>query len=114
MSDQLDTYGVVRLDAAGRGVVTLTPAGMLSWHVTRMAVRTTQTPSQIPVPQCTVYLNSIADGNIVDQTYSGSRDTSDCDLKIQHGSNLIFLWENGVPLSTATASIYGTQDLQGR
>ena len=114
MADQLDTYGVVTLTGTGRGVVSLTPSGMLSWTVTRMAVRTSQTPSQIPVPQCTVYLNSIADGNIVDQTYSGSRDTSDCNLTIQHGSKLIFVWENGINGTTATASIYGTQELQGR
>lgn len=114
MSDDLDTYGVVTLNASGRGVVTLTPSGMLSWHVTLMAVRTSQTPTQIPVPQCTVYLNSIADGNIVDQTYSGSRDTSVCDIRIQHGSSLIFLWENGIAGTSATASIYGKQALQGR
>lgn len=110
---QLDTYGTVTLNASGGGTVTLTPTAMLNWRVIRMAVKTSQGPTVTPVPQCTVYLNSVSDGNIIDQTWTGSRDTSDCDILVVHGASLIFVWENGVSGTSATASIYGTQSLKG-
>lgn len=108
---QLSTYGSTVLDATGMGTVVLTPTAMLDWRVTRMAVKTSQGVTETPIPQCTVYLGAPSDGNIIDQTWTGSRDASDCDILVRHGTSLFFMWENGVPGSTATATLYGTQSL---
>ncbi|WP_333758795.1 hypothetical protein [Streptomyces sp. ISBFB 2968] len=108
---QLDTYGSTILDGTGMGTVTLTPTATLNWRVTRMAVKTSQGPTDTPIPQCTVFLGAPSDGNIIDQTWTGSRDTSDCDILVQYGTRLYFMWENGIPGTSATASIYGTQSL---
>jgi hypothetical protein len=113
MTDQvLDTYATVTLNGAGAGTVTLSPESFRTWNVTRIAVRTSQGPRQTPIPQCTVYLGSQNDGNIIDQTWSGSRDTSDCDFLVQPSQPLIIAWANGISGTTATASIYGTQSMR--
>jgi hypothetical protein len=109
---QLNTYGSVTLNASGTGQVTLNPTAMMDWRVTRMAVKTTQAPNQTPIPTCTVYLGNVSDGDIVDQTWTGSRDVSDCDIAVPYGTPLIFRWEGGVAGTTATASILGTQALR--
>lgn|SRR5690606_1983487 len=109
---QLSTSGSVVLDASGRGMVTLAPTAMLNWNVTRIAVKTSQGPTETPVPQCTVYLGTTSDGDIIDQTWTGSRDTSDCNFQVPHGTSLYVLWENGIPGTSATVSIYGTQGLR--
>lgn len=108
---QLSTYGSVVLDGTGMGTVVLSPTAMLDWRVTRMAVKTSQGTTDTPIPQCTVFLGVPSDGNIIDQTWTGSRDVSDCDIAVLHGTSLYFMWENGIPGTTATATVYGTQAL---
>lgn len=108
----LDTYGTVTLDGSGNGTVTLTPDSFRTWQVTRISVRTSQGPTDTPVPQCTVYLGSQGDGQIIDQTWTGSRDTSDTTIIVQPSQPLIFVWENGVAATTATASVFGTMDMR--
>lgn len=111
MAAVLNTYGTTVLDANGYGQIILAPTAMQNWRVTRMAVRTSQAPTDTPVPTCTVYLGTVSDGDIIDQTWTGSRDVSDCNIVVQHGSRLIFVWEGGISGTSATASIYGTQGL---
>lgn len=112
MDAPLSTYGTVTLDASGYGMVSLSPSGMVDWRITRIAVRTSQGPMDTPVPTCTVYLGTVSDGDIIDQTWTGSRDVSDCDVLVQHGTSLITVWEGGVPGSSATVSLYGSQGLR--
>lgn len=110
--NQLNTYGTTTIGADGRATVTLTPTANLDWTVTRMAVKTTQDSLATPIPICTVYLGTTSDGDIVDQTWTGSRDVSDCNVRVQYGSSLIAVWEGGIPGTQATISIIGTQDLR--
>lgn len=113
MADQvLDTYGTVTLDANGHGTVTLVPEGFRTWRVTSINVRTDQAPTVTPVPQCTVYLGTVGDGQIKAQTYMGSRSTATGDLMVQPSQPLIIEWTNGVPGSHATATIYGTMTMR--
>ena len=108
----LDTFVTVTLDGSGDGTASLYPESFRTWTVTTINVRTSQTPTQTPVPQCTVYLGSTGDGNIVSQTWMGNRSTATGSLVVQPSQPLIFVWENGVSGSTATASVYGTMNLR--
>jgi len=108
----LNTYGSVTLDAKGYGQVILNPTAMMDWTITRIAVKTTQGTTDTPVPTCTVYLGSVSDGDIVDQTWTGSRDVSDCNFVVPYGTPLIFEWVGGIAGTTATASVIGTQALR--
>lgn len=113
MTDQvLDTYGTVTLDASGRGTVTLAPPGYQTWRITIINVRTDQAVTTTPIPQCTVYLGSVADGCIKAQTWMGSRSTANGDLLVQPNQPLITQWTGGVPGSHATVSLYGTQAMR--
>lgn len=111
MNQQLDNGSVV-LNASGGGAVTLAPDSFRTWYVTALNVRTTQSVTQTPIPQCTVYLGSVADANIIAQTWNGSRATASGDTHVQPSQPLIIAWENGVAGTTATVSIYGTMDMR--
>lgn len=112
MQQQLDTYKSVVLDAAGNGQVILTPEGFRTWTVTVLNVRTSQGPTQTPIPQCTVYLGSVTDGSIITQTWCGSRAPARGSITVQPSQPLIVRWENGIPGTTATVSLYGTMDMR--
>ncbi|MFJ2307661.1 hypothetical protein [Streptomyces sp. NPDC087787] len=112
MADVLDTYGSVVLDAKGYGFVSFTPESFRTWRVTIINVRTDQGPTQVPIPQATVYLGSIGPGQIVSQTWMGNRSTASGEVLVQPSQQLIVEWANGVPGSRATASIYGTQTMR--
>lgn len=112
MSQQLDTYKTITLDASGNGEAVLAPEAFRTWTVTHLNVRTGQAPTTTPIPQCTVYLGSVGDGNILAQTWSGSRATALGDTVIQPSQPLIVRWENGVPGSSATVSVFGSMDMR--
>jgi spore maturation protein SpmB len=113
MSTQvLDEPGFVTLDASGNGTVTLAPESFRTWQVTTINVRTDQGPTQVPVPQCTVYLGSIGDGQIKAQTWMGNRSTAVGNILVQPSQPLIIQWTNGVPGSVATVSLYGTMSMR--
>jgi hypothetical protein len=113
MSDILDTYGHVTLDAAGHGTVTLTPEGFRTWTVTGISIRTDQGVTQTPIPQCTVYLGSVGPGQIVTQTWTGSRATAGgSPIVVQPSQPLIVEWTGGIPGSVATVSLYGTMTMR--
>lgn len=112
MDQVLDKDGKVTLDASGNGTVTLQPEGFRTWRVTVINVRTTQGVTATPIPQCTVYLGSKGDGQIVAQTYMGNRSTATGDITVQPSQPLLIEWTNGVPGTVATASLYGTQSMR--
>jgi hypothetical protein len=112
VSQQLDTYDSVTLDGAGNGQVTLAPDAFRIWTITHLNVRTSQGPTETPIPQCTVYRGAVSDGNILSQTWNGSRATATGAATIQPSEPLIVRWENGVPGSTATVSLYGTMEMR--
>lgn len=109
----LDTSGSVVLNASGTGTVTLTPQSFQTWTVNQINVRTTQTTTQTPVPQCTVYLGALGDGNIICQTWMGNRATASGNpVLVQPSQPLIVVWENGISGTTATVSINGTMAMR--
>lgn len=112
MSQQLDVYATVVLDASGNGSVSLAPESFRTWTVTSMSVRTSQGPTVTPIPQCTIYLGAKGVGNILSQTWNGSRATANGRTTVQPSQPLIVEWENGVPGSSATVSIFGTMDMR--
>lgn len=111
-TQQLDTFASVVLDASGNGQVSLAPESFRTWTVTHLNVRTTQGPTQTPVPQCTVYLGMVGDSNILSQTWNGSRSTAVGATVVQPSQPLIIRWENGVAGTTATVSVYGTMEMR--
>lgn len=108
----LDTSAQVTLDASGNGSVSLAPKSFRTWQVTTINVRTSQGVTDTPVPQCTVYLGSIGDGQIIAQTWMGNRSTAGGNLLVQPSQPLIVEWSNGVPGSVATVSLYGTMSMR--
>lgn len=108
----LDASGSVTLDATGHGVVLLAPEAFRTWVVSAINVRTDQAVTQVPVPQCTVYLGSVGDGQIIAQTWMGNRSTASGNTLVQPSQPLIVEWTNGVVGSRATASLYGTMSMR--
>jgi hypothetical protein len=105
----LDAYGSVTLNASGYGVVVLTPEGFRTWSVTGINVRTDQSVTATPIPQCTVYLGSVGPGQIVAQTWTGNRGSAGgSPVTVQPSQPLITEWTGGIPGSLATVSLYGT------
>lgn len=107
----LGTSGSVVLDADGYGVVTLAPESFRTWTVTTINVTTSQGPTEVPVPQCSVYLGSIG-GVTVAQTWMGNQSTATGNTVVQPSQPLITEWRNGVPGSTATVWLYGTMSMR--
>jgi len=108
----LDASGSVVLDGAGRGVVLLAPESFRTWTVTSINVRTSQGPTEPPVPQCVVYLGGVG-GQIVAQTWLGNQSTaSGSELLVQPSQPVAVEWRGGVPGSTATAWLYGTMAMR--
>lgn len=114
MSQQLDEFASVVLDASGNGTTTLQCDSYRIWNVTTINVRTDQGITAAPVPQCTIYLGDKSPGQIVAQTWMGNRATAGgSPLLLQPSQLLIVEWTNGVPGSRATVSLYGTMGLRG-
>ena len=111
-TQMLDTYKTVVLNGSGAGTVTLAPDSFRTWRIQTINVRTSQAPTQTPIPQCTIYLGSQGDGQILAQTWNGSRATATGDTLVQPSQPLIVRWENGVPGTSATVSIYGTMEMR--
>lgn len=94
------------LDASGDGQVEFRapPAG--HWLVTQMTVVTSTADT---IPEARVYARAVGDPNLIEGTFTGSRDTSDSEHVVLAGTALIVRWEAGDPGSTATARISGWQ-----
>ncbi len=112
MAEILSISGATTLDGSGNGSVTLAPESFRTWTVTTINVRTSQDPTDTPVPQCTVYLGAEGSGNIVAQTWMGNRSTATGNIWVQPSQPLIIKWANGMASSTATVSLYGTMEMR--
>lgn len=110
MTLPLDTFQSVTLNASGGGAVTLAPESFRTWQVTIINVLTSQGPTVTPIPQCTVYLGAEGDGNVIAQTWNGSRATATGNVQVQPSQPLIVRWFNGVPGTRATVSLNGTME----
>jgi hypothetical protein len=110
MSVPLEVFKSVVLNGSGYGTVTLAPESFRTWLITAINVRTSQTPTQTPVPQVTVYRGAVG-GAIVAQTYMGSRATAGgSPIRVQPSEPIIVEWTNGIAGTTATAWLDGTMD----
>lgn len=94
-----------------RGSVALVPPGTERWHITRYAIVTNQSASSTTVPVCSIYTESISDLNLVDSTFTGNRDSGDCDIWLEKGQPIIAEWVDGVNGSIATLSLFGEREL---
>ncbi len=78
---QLKIYGTVKLDANGKGAITVDPANARQrWVVTQVVVSTNQSSVATIVPQATLALNStdigtMSQGNQQGSTWSANQDT---------------------------------------
>ena len=104
---QLDTFGTATVSAAGIATVTIPIPRNERWTLRRYSVLTNQSPTLTTIPIATVYTNSISDGNALDSTFTGSRDSGDCDVTIEGGGSIIAQWTGGIAGTIATLSIYG-------
>lgn len=107
----LNQSAQVTLNASGNGSCFVSPNGTERWHVTRIAVVTNQAASVTTIPTCGVYLDSIADQNLYDKTYTGSQDSTDSDIWLEKGQRLHAQWLTGVAGSIGTLSVFGKRVL---
>lgn len=110
-SYNLNTHNQVTLDASGNGQCQVAPAGNERWHVNRIAVVTNQSAAVTTIPVCSVYMDSVADANLFDATFTGSQDSTDADLTLEKNQPLIARWEDGVAGTIGTLSVFGTREL---
>jgi len=100
----------ITLDGAGNGTARVGPTfGPATWHVTTVAVKTSQ-PGQGLIPQCALYVGTQDANGYVDTTYDGSANFADIDRDVVQGGQVIAVWTGGNPGNTATLSISGTRE----
>lgn len=108
----LNDFAQVTLNGSGNGSVFVSPNGTEKWHITRIAVKTNQAVTVTTIPQCGVYLDSVADANVYDITYTGSQDSTDADIWLEKGQQLWASWTNGPTTGVvATLSVFGKRVL---
>lgn len=108
----LNESAQVTLDSSGDGETFLQPTGIERWHVTRIAVVTNQAASVTTIPTCGVYLDSVADQNLYDKTFTGSQDSTDADLILEKNQRLYARWEDGPTTGVvATLSVFGKREI---
>jgi hypothetical protein len=107
----LNTSAQATLNASGIGQCQVQPPGQERWHVTRIAVITNQDPSLTTIPICSIYTDSVADGNLFDATFTGSQDSTDADLILERNQPLIARWTGGISGTNGTMSVFGTREV---
>jgi len=108
---QLNIGGNVTLNSAGFGTVTLGPPRTERWHIRRIAVVTNQSSTVTTMPIASVYVDSIANSNLLDSTYTGARDGGDFDIWLESAQKIIGEWVGGVAATIATLSLFGEVEL---
>lgn len=107
---QLDTFGQATLSAAGVALVSIPVPRQERWHLQRYTVLTNQASTVTTMPIATLYANQVADGSAIDSTYTGARDSGDCDIWFEGGSFILARWTGGVAGTIATLSIFGQRE----
>lgn len=110
-AQQLDENDSVVLDASGYGYVTFQPESFRTWTVESVNVRTSQGVTDTPIPQVTVYRGGLG-GEILAQSYMGSRTTAVGSATVQPSQLLVVEWTNGIAGTTATAWVNGTMEMR--
>jgi hypothetical protein len=110
MSLPLEAFKSVVLNGSGYGTVTLAPESFRTWLITAINVRTSQTPTQTPVPQVTVYRGSVG-GFVICQSYMGNRTTAGgSPVLVQPSEPIVVEWTGGIAGTTATVWLDGSMD----
>lgn len=112
MRQQLNTSDHGTANASGAVTVTLGPAdvrGAAAWNVTRIQIRNKNAArrGKPPIPTCNVYLDSEDASGLIDGTYDGSFDFSECDLDLSRGQSLIAVWSGGQAGDVMELSVTG-------
>lgn len=107
----LNEFAQTTLNASGNGSCFLAPGSIERWHITRIAVVTNQSATLTTIPTCGVYLDSIADANVYDITYTGSQDSTDADIWLEKGQQIHAQWLSGISGTIGTISIFGKRVL---
>lgn len=80
-------------DAAGKAIARLQPMRAFErWHVTRVTVSST---SSVKIPTIKEYLGAENPSAMIDNSYNGQLNHSDCDIHVPNGTPLLMVWENG-------------------
>lgn len=113
----LKTAQNVTLDSNGNGVLYFqTDSGSQEWYVQRIAVRTTQTPTQTPFPQAEVFdTDSPTSGSSLGATASGHNDIYDAaggPIHVGTADTLSVVWTGGIPGTVASATLRGIKVLR--
>lgn len=106
----LDTFASATVSAAGIAQVEIPVPRQERWHLRRYTVLTNQATTVTTMPVATLYLNSVADGNAFDSTYTGARDSGGIDQWIEGGGKILARWTGGVSGTIATLSILGERE----
>jgi hypothetical protein len=97
------------VDASGCAECQITPPGM-DWTI---ETTTVSVSSNVLEPECRTYLNGYGEPNLVEGTYSGSRDTSDTTHYLQAGDFLAAVWTGADVGAVATLRVSGWQSISG-
>ena len=109
----LDTFASATVSAAGVAQVEIPVPRQERWHLRRYTVLTNQASTVTTMPIATLYANSVADGNAIDSTWTGARDSGGCDLWFEGGGKIVCRWTGGVSGTIATLSIIGERENVG-
>lgn len=106
-NNPLDVAASVTLDTNGNGVASIGPNVGQHWVLGNIAVYVS---TAVAEPQCAIYTNVVAPSNVIDATYTGSRNSTDSakGIRLGPGQKVIAAWVGGDPGAVATVSIYGT------
>lgn len=108
MSEILDESNQATVNSAGTATVTIPVPRDQDWTLKRYTVLTNQSAALTTMPIATMYRGSVADGNAFDSTYTGARDSGDCDILFPGGDRIVCQWTGGIAGTIATLSINGT------
>lgn len=104
----LDESAQATINSAGTATVIIPVPRNQNWTLKRYTVLTNQAATLTTMPIATMYRGSVADGNAFDTTYTGARDSGDCDIDFLGGDNIVCQWTGGIAGTIATLSINGT------
>lgn len=105
MTNELRESGNGTADANGRAQCTVQPMRYgEEWRITRMTVQSTSTTL---TPTANVYRGSEAASNLIDGTWTGTRDSSDTSIRLMSGEALVCVFEGGDVGSQCTFNVFG-------
>lgn len=104
----LEASAFALLNSNGDGAAVLQPltAGE-TWHVTRMTVQCNSSIANGNIPEIRVYRRFISPTTMIDSSYDGNLNTSQCDEFIGNGEQIIAVWTGGDANATGTFVVAG-------